>query len=173
MELRYDQSHYLPSTSLPSTSSSYVSFGKDGGCKMCGGGYCRGCGLTPLMVMPSSCSQGGPGREMVMVEEQQMTQSRGGEKVEGQVENDLAPWEESCLAKFSEFLGFPTEGFKGEILELMSRINARRQKGKGKRGVVSTKFDRELKKLEWNVMDSGRKKNGATGKGVRAAHSGV
>ena len=89
------------------------------------------------------------------------------------MENDIAPWEESCLAKFSEFLGFPTEGFKEEILELMTRINSQRQKGKGNGGTVSTKFDRELKKLEWNVMDSGRKKNGAPGKGFRASHSGV
>ena len=48
------------------------------------------------------------------------------------MENDIASWEESCLAKFSEFLGFLIEGFKEEILELMSRINFRRQKGKGK-----------------------------------------
>ena len=108
VELRYDQSHYLPSTSLPSTSSPFVSFSKEGGCEMFGGGDCRGCGLTPLKVMQPSCSSGGSGREMVMVEEQQMTQSKGGEKVEREVENDIAPWEESCLAKFSEFLGFPT-----------------------------------------------------------------
>ena len=55
----------------------------------------------------------------------------------------------------------------------MTRINSRRQKGKGKAGAVSTKFDRELKKLEWNVMDSGRKENRAPRKGVRASHSGV
>ena len=28
-------------------------------------------------------------------------------------------WESSCLAKFSEFLGFPTKGFEKEILELL------------------------------------------------------
>ena len=50
------------------------------------------------------------------------------------MENDKAPWEESCLAKFCEFLGFPTEGFEEEILELMTKINSRRQKGKGRGG---------------------------------------
>ena len=55
----------------------------------------------------------------------------------------------------------------------MTKINSQRQKGKGKGGAMSTKFDRELKKLEWNVMDNGRKKNGAPGKGVRASHIGV
>ena len=43
-----------------------------------------------------------------MVEEAQLTQSTGGEKEERGVENDIGPWEESCLAKFCEFLGFPT-----------------------------------------------------------------
>ena len=70
-----------------------------------GGG---GCGQTPLKVVPPTCSPRYSGREMVVVEEQQMIQSTGVEKVERGVENDIAPWEESCLAKFSEFLGFPT-----------------------------------------------------------------
>ena len=69
-------------------------------------------------------------------------------KRKGGVENDKAPWEESCLAKFCVFLGFPIEGFEEEILELMTKINSQRQKGKGRGGAVSTKFDRELKKLE-------------------------
>ena len=103
-----------------------------------------------------------------MVEEEQMMQSKGREKEEWWVENDTVLWEESCLAKFSEFLGFPTEGFKEEILEFMTKINSRRQTGKGKKGSVSTKFGNELEKLEWNVMDKGRKKNGAPKKGVRA-----
>ena len=110
---------------------------------------------------------------MVMVEEEQLTQSKGGEKEEGWIENDTVMWEESCLAKFSEFLGFPIEGFKEEILEFMTKINSQIPKSKGKGGSVSTKFDRELNKLEWNVMDKGRKKNGAPGKGVRASHNGV
>ena len=60
---------------------------------------------------------------MVVVEEEQLTPSTGGEKEEGWVENDIALWEESCLAKFCEFLGFLTDGFKEEILEFMTKIN--------------------------------------------------
>ena len=33
-------------------------------------------------------------------------------------------WESSCLAKFSEFLGFPTKGFEKEILELLRNLVA-------------------------------------------------
>ena len=67
-----------------------------------------GCGKTPLKVMPPTCSSRYSGREMVVVEEQQMIQSKGGEKVERGVENDIALWEESCFAKLFEFLGYLT-----------------------------------------------------------------
>ena len=33
-------------------------------------------------------------------------------------------WESNCLAKFSEFMGFPTKGFKNEILELLRNLVA-------------------------------------------------
>ena len=33
-------------------------------------------------------------------------------------------WESSCLAKFSEFLGFPTKGFEKEIMELLRNLVA-------------------------------------------------
>ena len=31
-------------------------------------------------------------------------------------------WEDSCLIRFSEFLGVPTVGFEEEILELMRKM---------------------------------------------------
>ena len=123
VELRYDQSQSRPSTSSPSVSYRLLPsgefFGQEGGCEKFGGGDCGGCGQIPLKVMLPTCSPRCSDREMVVVEEHQMTQSTGGEKVEegggggggwcGEgVENDIAPWEESCLAKFSEFLRFPT-----------------------------------------------------------------
>ena len=172
--VRYDQSQSFPSTSSPSISDRLLPsgefFGQEGG--QVGEGDCGGSVQIPLQILAPIYSPRCYRREIVVGEEHQPIQGMGGEKVEGGVGIDLVPWEESCLAKFSEFLGFPIEGFKEEILELMSRINSRRQKRKGKGGVVSTKIERELKKLEWNVMDSGRKK-GAPRKGVRASNSGV
>lgn len=39
-------------------------------------------------------------------------------------------WSSSCPIKFSNFLGMPIEGFKGEILKLLKRMKMRkRQKG--------------------------------------------
>ena len=40
--------------------------------------------------------------------------------------------------------------------------------GKGKGGDRITKFDREMKKLVWNVTDTIKKKDGGLGKEVRA-----
>ena len=79
-----------------------------------------------------------------------------------------ASCEESCLARFSKFLGFSIAGHEEEILGFMKRFNAGRQKGNGKGGDKPTKFNREMKKLVWNVTDMGRKKDGAPGKGARA-----
>ena len=54
----------------------------------------------------------------------------------------------------------------------MNRINTSRQKFKGRGGAGTTKFDRELKKLAWNVKDKERTKRGAPGNGAWASYYG-
>ena len=51
-------------------------------------------------------------------------------------------WESSCLAKFSEFLGFPTKGFKNEILELLRNLVAKQQLAKEKGIMTMPKCER-------------------------------
>ena len=63
-------------------------------------------------------------------------------------------WDDSCLARFNKFLGFSTEGFEGEILNLLLRTKRRREQN-NKGTTVSTKFDREMKKLEWSINYNG------------------
>ena len=173
-KVRYEHSQSISSTYSPSFSDRLPPagefFGQESG--QTGEGDCGGSLQIPLQILAPIYSPRRSRRETEVGEEPQTIQCLGGEKAEGGAGIELVPWEESCLAKFSEFLGFPIVDFKEEILELMTRIKSRRQKRKGKGGAVSTKFDRELKKLEWNVMDSGRKK-GALGKGIRAFCSGV
>ena len=41
-------------------------------------------------------------------------------------------WEDSCLIKFSEFLGIPTVGFEEEILELLRKMESQQQRNKRK-----------------------------------------
>ena len=62
-------------------------------------------------------------------------------------------WEESCLQKFTQCMGLLIEGFEDDFLKLMTMVSQRRNKGKRKGTIGSTKFDRELKKLEWTVKE--------------------
>ena len=54
----------------------------------------------------------------------------------------------------------PTEGFGSEILKLLNRMRERRDRsemvsGKKRKGQRPSRFDRELKKLEWPVNYGG------------------
>ena len=51
------------------------------------------------------------------------------------------------MARFNKFLGFSTESFEGEILNLLLRTKRRREQNIKKDISRSAKFDRELKKL--------------------------
>ena len=62
------------------------------------------------------------------------------------------------MARFSKFLGFSTEGFEGEILNLLLWTKRRRKQNIKKDILGSTKFDRELKKLEWSITYNGARK---------------
>ena len=65
-------------------------------------------------------------------------------------------WEDSCLIKFSEFLGFSTVGFESEILGLLRKIVARQHQGKNKGSVIKSRCERELKKLVCTINYDGR-----------------
>ena len=70
-------------------------------------------------------------------------------------------WEESELARFSQFLGFPTAGLEKEILDFMVKIRERREKVHRKSLLENSKFERELKRLECTInYDGGRKQKG-------------
>ena len=49
----------------------------------------------------------------------------------------------------------------------MKRMDTRRRKGKEKGGQSSTKYEREMKKLEWTVIDR-KRKGGGLGRGRRS-----
>ena len=64
-------------------------------------------------------------------------------------------WEECNLAKFSQFLGFPTEGLEREILNFLTKIRKRREKIHSKELLEKSKFERELKRLDFSVNYEG------------------
>eukprot|EP00261_Vitis_vinifera_P015668 XP_010644167.1 PREDICTED: uncharacterized protein LOC104877503 [Vitis vinifera] len=74
-------------------------------------------------------------------------------------------WEECSLAKFSQFLGFSTEGIEKEILNFLTKIRKRREKIHSKELLEKTKFERELKRLECSVNYEGGNKQKALSQG--------
>lgn len=59
-------------------------------------------------------------------------------------------WEDNCLKRVTGCIGMSLEGLEIEFLNIMKRVSKRRNK----KGVeVSTRFDIELKKLEWIVSE--------------------
>ena len=76
-----------------------------------------------------------------------------------------ASWEESDLARFSQFLGFSTEGLEKDILEFLVKIRKRRERVHSKVLLKKSKFERELKRLECSVNYEGGKKKKCTVQG--------
>ena len=96
-------------------------------------GY-EGLGQVPLRILLPSNSQSPLGHKLVIRDEGVAMQNEDGEKEEDWGEEANVSWEESCLARFSKFLGFSTVGYEELILDFMNRINGNRQKIKGKGG---------------------------------------
>ena len=70
-------------------------------------------------------------------------------------------WEKSDLAKFSNFLGFSTEGLEKDIMEFLVKIRKRRERVHSKTILEKSKFERELKRLECSInYEGGKKQNG-------------
>ena len=70
-------------------------------------------------------------------------------------------WEDCSLAKFSQFLGFSTEGLEKERLNFLIKIRKRREKIHNKELLEKSKFERELKRLECSVnYEGGSKQKG-------------
>ena len=65
-------------------------------------------------------------------------------------------WKSSCLAQFSDFLGMPTTGCEEEILTMLKKWIMRKDQKNRRSGakrvkVESSKFVRELKRLECSI----------------------
>lgn len=83
---------------------------------------------------------------------------------------DQLNWEESSLVKFSHFLGFSTDGLEKDILAFLGKIRKRREKIIDKGLLETSRFERELKRLECTVNYEGdpRKKGPLQGRGYQS-----
>ena len=60
-------------------------------------------------------------------------------------------WEDSCLGKFSEFLGISMAGYETEMLGLMWKMVSQQQRDQRKGKQTETKCVRKLRKLECTI----------------------
>ena len=56
-------------------------------------------------------------------------------------------WEKSDLAKFSNFLGFSTEGLEKDIMDFLVKIRKRRERVHSKSLLEKTKFRERTEKI--------------------------
>ena len=66
-----------------------------------------------------------------------------------------ASWEESCLVKFSEFLGFPTVGNEEELINLLRKLNDKKNPSGSSDHLGPSKCVCELRKLECTINYNG------------------
>ena len=71
------------------------------------------------------------------------------------LEKRYESWEESCMVKFSEYLGFPTKGHEWEILSLLRSLAVKQNQMRPKGQQVVSRCERELKKLECTMKYKG------------------
>ena len=128
--------------------------------------------LRVVMPMENEKDLSVEGRELVVVGERRGLQREEEREAVLEGEQEEGSWEESCLMRFSKCMGLSTEGFKEEIMDLMTRVSEKRYKDKGKRVQSSTKFDRELKRFRWMIKEKRRSKVEAVGKGDEGSKAG-
>ena len=72
----------------------------------------------------------------------------------------------------SKVMGFSMDRYEDEIFNMMKSISKKRITAKGKGVQGTTKFDREIKKLQWNVKEKEKSRRGNTSHRSKREHSG-
>ena len=114
--------------------------------------------MEPLRVMLVDGSEWGTGIDSVLLEDGQESVKEKSAKNRSECMG-YDNWEDSCLFKFSEFLGVKTIGFEEEILKLMRKLEAQQEGDKRKDYPTETRCERELRKLECTINYSGKSQN--------------
>ena len=119
--------------------------------------------LEPLRVVAADGSEWGLERLDVIIEAREELGEDGQRMEESQIVPSVAwtyeNWESSCLAKFNEFMGFPTKGFEKEILELLRNLVASQQTVKEKGITTVSKSERGLRRLKSTINYNGKNTN--------------
>ena len=111
-------------------------------------------GVLPLEIVAENEVKGGSGQEGMMVE---YGQEEGFVEATSLAVEGYENWEDSMLVKFSEFLGFATEGFETQIIDLMRQMVKNQNKGPRPGQTPVSRCERELKKLECTINYGGQR----------------
>ena len=111
-------------------------------------------GVLPMEIVAVNEMKGGSSQEGMMVE---YGQEKGIVEATPLVVEGYENWEDSMLVKFSEFLGFATEGFETQIVELMRQMVKTQNKGPRSGQTPVSRCERELKKLECTINYGGQR----------------
>ena len=73
-------------------------------------------------------------------------------------------WEESCLVKFSEFLGFQIVGHEEEIINMLRKWKEEKSLSESREHLGPSKCERELRKLECTINYNGQRSGKVVGR---------
>ena len=119
--------------------------------------------MEPLRVVSSDGREWGKGIANALMEDVQELVGPG--SLQGEVATVCSEssgynnWQDSCLFKFSEYLGVTTVGFEEEIMKLMRKMEAQQVEDKRKGNSTETRCERELRKLECTINYGGKSQN--------------
>ena len=111
-------------------------------------------GVLPLEMIAANEIKEGSSQEGLLVE---YRQEEGIVEATPLAVEGYEKWEDSMLVKFSEFLGFTTEGFESQIIELMRQMVKTQNKGPRPGQTPISRCERELKKLECTLNYGGQR----------------
>ena len=114
--------------------------------------------MEPLRVVSVDGSEWGTGIDSALTEDGQESAKEKSVKIRPE-SMGYDNWEDSCLLKFSEFLGVKTVGFEEEILNLMRKLETQQEGDKRKDHPTETRCERELRKSECTINYSGKSQN--------------
>ena len=168
--MRYDKVYECLVSGTPSSLSPFFGRTPMGEyCDLSRDGKERDEGENPIQMIMGSKSPTGENADCWdLVEVNNNTTEDGGKEMAldqivphaSRAEGELS-WEKSDLAKFSNFLGFSTEGLEKEIMDFLVKIRKRRERVHSKSLLEKTKFERELRRLECSInYEGGKKQNG-------------
>ena len=111
-------------------------------------------GVLPLEMVAANEMKEGSSQEGMLVE---YRQEEGIVEATPLAVEGYEKWEDNMLVKFSEFLGFATEGFESQIIELMRQMVKTQNKGPRPGQTPVSRCERELKKLECTINYGGQR----------------